>query len=110
MKLPLWVYDYKQRKYVVFPFQRLTTFEDGKLGFIYNPTSAEDLELIKKFGHLFKREEIDHLGFSSGPLGALVWSMLKFTLKEHHPPDKPKGPRWYSKEKHQIKGYKKRAR
>ena len=107
MKLPLWVYDYKQRKYVVFPFQRLTTFEDGRRGFIYDPTSAEDSALIEKFGHLFEREEIYYPRYNGGASG--LWNTLKFTLKEHPEKPKPKDPRWYSKEEHQIKKYK-RAR
>ena len=113
MKLPLWVYDYKQRRYVVFPFHLLETFPDGSRGFVYDPMNVAHGNMLQKFGHFFKREQ-DGIptGITTGySLGgrSIFYTTYKFTLKE--PPEKPmpKGPRWYSKDDHQIKRYKRKG-
>ena len=109
MKLPLWVYDYKQRRYVVFPFHLLETFPDGSRGFIYETMNVAHRNMLQKFGHFFKRErEVIPTVHSLGSI-SIFYTGHKFTLKE--PPEKPmpKGPRWYSKDDHQIKRYKRKG-
>jgi hypothetical protein len=108
MKLPLWVYDYKQKRYVVFPFHLLETSPDGRRGFDYNLGSAVHHKLLTNFGHLFVKEFTSNMPSATLGLGVL-YTNVRFILKERPEAPKPKGPRWYSKDEHQIKRFKRKG-
>jgi hypothetical protein len=112
MGLPIWIYDYKAKRYVVFPFHLLETFEDGSRGIREGARTPLRHFFIERYGHLFKRIE-----YNTAPSGislnglALFFDETRYILKECRPPKNPKtGAKWYSEETSQIRKYKRKRK
>lgn len=102
MKLPIWVYDYKLKRYVVFPFHLLTTFPNGKRGFIFDAFNTAQYECLIKYRHLFFQIRISDKPLNNFPL---YFAQYKYVLNERGADPsmkKDKGPRWYNRENHKI--------
>jgi hypothetical protein len=95
MKLPIWIYDYKKRKYVVFPFHLLTTFPDGKVGIVTQTATMDQYKILNDFAHLFELDDIWCLSPRQSHQ-VLQFVQGRYVLKERQ--SKPK-----SKDEHQIK-------
>jgi hypothetical protein len=105
MQIPLWVYDYKLKKYVVFPFHLLKTFDDGKLGIgplTFGDKNDESIAyFLRRFGYLFKKERYIYR-YNSFALNGL--DGYRYLLKDHVLHAKPKESKCRSKnEKHITK-------
>lgn len=60
MDIPIWAWDEKENKYVVFPTHLLETFPDGKVGISF-PTWAEREKTyaVEHFAKYFKLAPVD---------------------------------------------------
>lgn len=109
MGLPIWIYDYKAKRYVVFQFHLLETFPDGRRGLSRARMTLNRGMLLSKFHYLF---ETDHSLVKAGiNIGGrnLMYDETRYLLKERWPTKDPKtGAKWYSKENSQIKKYKRK--
>lgn len=114
MGLPIWIYDYKAKRYVVFPFHLFESFDNGTRGFRRSTMTRERGELLNRFAHLF---QVDHSyeGTNRGgiPFGGLIMWMdeTRYILRERKPTkDSKTGAKWYSREDSQIKKFKRKRK
>jgi hypothetical protein len=115
MKIPIWKWDPKQKRYIVFPFHLLEKFEDGRIGFKYRDQTAEQARLLFDYEHLFETQAF----YPEKPNPAAVVGGVpiffdpnygRCVLKNTSPPPGKKAPKWYSKDQAKITSFQRKRK